>query len=68
MTPEEQLAEMHADVKSILNERLPSIDNRLTKIETRDSVLKGLITSVWGAVAGAFSAMITQFMTGGRHS
>lgn len=64
MSPEQQMAEMHADVKSILNERLPSIDQRLTRIETHDSVVRGFLTSIWGAVAGA----IVSLLIGRPHS
>lgn len=66
MTQKDQIAEMHSDVKAILAEKLPSIEMRLTAIETRGSVVRGVFSSVWGAVAGTFSAIITHLVTSGR--
>ena len=56
MTQGEQISEMHSDIKSVLNERLPAIEQRLTKIETRHSV--------WGAVAGFLGGVIAALLSG----
>ena len=54
MTDSERIQELHIDMKTVLQERLPAIESRLTTIETKHSI--------WGAVAGFLGGIVAAIL------